>query len=566
MNAVLLTLILFTAQESSPFGAEDYIERYFDTYPSRATAAGRHDLDSRLEDLSAERRAAWIAFNWASAESFRKQLADPGLAEDDRFDAELLLRQAERELMGYVTLRRPERDPLFWTGQLTNSTVFLLVRDDLPLAERLASAAARVRLLPRLAKQAREALASSDPSRISPELCSVASRQVRGSARFYAEGFAEAAVDEKQRDQLHEAGRQGSDALDELADFLDALAEKATGSPRLGKHYPALFKLATGIDEDVDALLKRAEADLVAKRAETAEYGRSVWPEIFPETAPPKDDVALVRRLFDRIAEDRTPSTEAFIRQYKQLVAEATDMVRRKGMITLPEPLTVYVDRSPSYFVGQAVGGVYPAGPYAPEADTLLFLPTPPDGLPEEQLTAFFRDFNDHFNRMITPHEIVPGHYLQLKLAAHHPRKVRALFADGVYVEGWGTFCERLMLDEGWGGPLERLAHLKKQLENIARTVVDIRVHTRGMTRDAVLKYVKEEALQDDQFASNMWARSIRSAPQLTTYYLGFDQVWGLYEDVRKVRGEEFELRAFMDGMMEMGPVPVRHYRKRMLP
>jgi uncharacterized protein (DUF885 family) len=107
---------------------------------------------------------------------------------------------------------------------------------------------------------------------------------------------------------------------------------------------------------------------------------------------------------------------------------------------------------------------------------------------------------------------------------------------------------------------------LKKQLENIARTVVDIRVHTRGMTRDEVISFVKEEALQDDRFASNMWARSIRSAPQLTSYYLGFNQVWSLYEDVKAARGEDFELRAFMDGMMEMGPVAVRHYRERMLP
>jgi uncharacterized protein (DUF885 family) len=35
---------------------------------------------------------------------------------------------------------------------------------------------------------------------------------------------------------------------------------------------------------------------------------------------------------------------------------------------------------------------------------------------------------------------------------------------------------------------------------------------------------------------------------------------------VRAAKGESFDLRAFMDGMMEMGPVPVAHYRKRMLP
>lgn len=565
MTTLILTLALLAAPEPS-IGAEDYLERYFATFPSRATAAGRHDLDRQLEDLSPKRRADWVAFNRRAAASFKAAFADEALGQDDRLDAELLLRHAELELMSYETLRRPERDPLFWTGLVSNATVFLLVRDDLPLEERLESAAARARRLPRLARQAREALSSTDPSEIAPELCRTASSQVRGSARFYAEGFADAADGAKLHDRLRSAGKKASAALGELADFLDELAGRAVGSPRLGDRYAPLFKLATGIDAPVDALLARAEADLGKKRAEVADYGRGIWDEVFPDSEPPADDRALVARLFDRIAEDRAPSTEAFVEQYKTLVAEATRFVRERGMITLPEPLTVHVDRSPSFFVGQAVGGVYAAGPYAPDADTLLFLPTPPEGLPAEDLAAFFRDFNDHFNRMITPHEIVPGHYLQLKLAARHPRKVRALFADGVYVEGWGTFCERLLLDEGWGGPLERLAHLKKQLENIARTVVDIRVHTRGMTREEVLRYVKVEALQDDRFASNMWARSIRSAPQLTTYYLGFHQVWSLYEDVKAARGEEFELRDFMDGMMEMGPVAVRHYRERMLP
>ena len=166
---------------------------------------------------------------------------------------------------------------------------------------------------------------------------------------------------------------------------------------------------------------------------------------------------------------------------------------------------------------------------------------------------------------MITPHEMVPGHYTQLKIAARQPHKVRSLFADGVYTEGWGTFCERLMLDLGWGDPLDRLAHLKKQLENTARTIVDIRVHTQGMERDEVIRFVKEKALQDDQFARNMWVRSITSAPQITSYWLGYDQVMGLYEDVKAAQGDGFVLKDFMDGMMAMGPVPVRHYREVLL-
>jgi uncharacterized protein (DUF885 family) len=213
--------------------------------------------------------------------------------------------------------------------------------------------------------------------------------------------------------------------------------------------------------------------------------------------------------------------------------------------------------------VGQSFGGVYPAGPYSPEAKTILFLPVPPPDATPEQREAFFRDFNRPFSRMIVPHELIPGHYVQLKYAAHHPHKVRAVFPDPVYLEGWGTFCERLLLDQGWGSALPRLAHLKKQLENIARTIVDIRVHTGNMSREELVRFVKEEALQGNQLANNMWTRTLTSSPQITTYYLGYAKVTEVYNTVRTAEGDKFDLCRFMDGMMELGPIRLEHYLER---
>lgn len=547
---------------------EEYLDRYFETFPTLATAAGRHDFDDRLEDLDRDARLRWIDYNRQIAERGTRLLTAGGDPENS-FDLELLVREARRQAFELGVVRRPERDPLYWTAIAGNATVFLLVRDDRPLGDRLRDATSRVRSLPRLLDQAREALAGTAPDQIAAEHCTIAARQADASATFYRDGFALAAEGPDRAEARQKAAQAGSlaaEALEEFAGFLRDLEARATGSPRLGDLYPEAFRIGTGIDDPIEEVLARAEVALVAKRAETAEFGRSVWDRFFASETAPEDDAALVERMFDRVAQDRARTVEDFIGQYRDLIQDSIDMVREREIVTLPEPLTLYVDRSPSFFVGQSVGGVYPAGPYEPEADTLLFLPTPSDSATPEQRDAFFRDFNDHFNVMITPHEVIPGHYLQLKYAARHPRKVRALFGDGVYLEGWGTFSERLMLDLGWGGPLDRLAHLKKQMENIARTIVDIRVHTREMSRDEVLRFVQEEALQDRQFAGNMWTRSITSAPQLTTYYLGYEQVWGLYDDVVKARGDSFVLREFMDGMMVLGPVPVRHYRARMLP
>ncbi len=163
---------------------------------------------------------------------------------------------------------------------------------------------------------------------------------------------------------------------------------------------------------------------------------------------------------------------------------------------------------------------------------------------------------------MITPHETVPGHAAQMTVAAHLPYKVRAIFGNGPYVEGWGSFSERIMLDQGWGDGLARVAHLKKQLENIARVVVDISVHTQGWTQEQAAAFVRDEALQNEQFAGNMWNRTLRWPTQITTYWVGYQQIWELYEEARQKKGDQFKLKEFVDGMMKLGPMPVPFYRK----
>ena len=81
-----------------------------------------------------------------------------------------------------------------------------------------------------------------------------------------------------------------------------------------------------------------------------------------------------------------------------------------------------------------------------------------------------------------------------------------------------------------------------------------------------MIRFVKDEALQDEQFASNMWRRAITSSPQLTTYHLGFAQQLALYEDLAKAKGKGARVSEITDRMLELGPVPVARYRERFLP
>ncbi len=233
-----------------------YLGRYFDMYPSQATAAGLHDLDTALEDFSPRRISEWIDFNRQSAQVIGTALVGD-LSPDDALDAELVLRAMNEQFHRFETLRAPERNPLWWTDTIANANVFLLVRHDLPQNERLDRAVKRAENLPRLARQAEQILGRTDPVDIAPELARLAAGQARSTAVFYRLGFP--AVDPG-RDDLKPAGEAAATAIEHLADFLDDLATHATGSPLLGDQYEETFRLGTGITTPVNEILHQAEA------------------------------------------------------------------------------------------------------------------------------------------------------------------------------------------------------------------------------------------------------------------------------------------------------------------
>jgi len=246
-----VTLLVLAACLASPVAVptlvETYIERYFRTFPTRATEAGRHDLDTELPDLSAARIAVWLRFNQETRASLQAALAG-AVASEDRLDAHVLLAQIEREIHDLHVLQRPRRDPLYWTSLIASATVFLLARDDRPLALRLTGACARARLLPRLAAQARQALGGTPVDRIAREPARIAAAQARASAAFYRDGFPTAGAGTAATDVAtpRRDGETAAKGLDELAAFLEALAARATGTPRLGADLPRRSGSAPG--------------------------------------------------------------------------------------------------------------------------------------------------------------------------------------------------------------------------------------------------------------------------------------------------------------------------------
>ena len=263
---------------------------------------------------------------------------------------------------------------------------------------------------------------------------------------------------------------------------------------------------------------------------------------------------------------DREDKRQDFLRVFREETAASVEFVVKQDFATVPSNRSVIVDLLPPHSPLARIGGVFPPGPFDPDAKTLLYLPSIPDEAPEDEKDGFYRSFNNHFNRMIIAHEIFPGHAMQFIVGLLHASEVRALFANPYYTEGWASFSEILMLEAGWGNgnKLTRLAHLRKRLENATRAYISVMVHTQGWSRQKVIEFASTRGLLPAQFANNLWDRvsGLYMSLQLTSYFVGFHVFEALWQEEKQRLGDGFVQRDFVDSVLETGSVPMSALRE----
>jgi uncharacterized protein (DUF885 family) len=147
-----------------------------------------------------------------------------------------------------------------------------------------------------------------------------------------------------------------------------------------------------------------------------------------------------------------------------------------------------------------------------------------------------FREDNARMLRLLTIHEAVPGHYLQGVYANRCPSIARALFGSGVFAEGWAVYVTQVMMDVGYGAddPALMLTHWKYYLRCVVNALIDVGIHTAGMTEDTALALMIEGAFQEDAQARAKYNRARLSSTQLSTYFVGSLAFWDLEDEVRR--------------------------------
>ena len=130
------------------------------------------------------------------------------------------------------------------------------------------------------------------------------------------------------------------------------------------------------------------------------------------------------------------------------------------------------------------VGGFNPAPALEPQLGRLL-LGHADSRRPgrRTRVDSKLREYNFYKLKLLTIHEAMPGHYVQLEIANDVAAASRAaccasVFGNGPYIEGWGQYSTQMMLDEGFlnHSPELALTFAKEELRVIANAILDVRL------------------------------------------------------------------------------------------
>jgi uncharacterized protein (DUF885 family) len=537
--------------------------------PTGGTTLGDHRFDNALDDVSAAGRARSLAHDKALLGALG-QIDRKALTPESQVDAALLDNALRYDIWQIEVLRDWSWDPQIYNGIAGGALYGLAARDFAPWPQRLKAATARMEAMPAFLAQAR---AQIIPARV-PAIYATTVAKRNGGVVDIAETMLAPHADTlsaPDRARFTAALATLKAAIATHQKWLDTvLVPQAKGELRLGaKLYDQKVAFALVSNLTRQEIKARATAAVIETRAQMYTLARQVLTgkpdaSALPDQPSAAQQQAAIEAALALTYRER-PARDGVMAKANATLAQATAFVRAKGLVSMPDT-PVKIITMPKFQQGAAVAYCDSPGALEQRLDTLYAISPIPDDWSDAQATSFLSEYNDYMIQDVSIHEAMPGHYLQIAHANQNHSVLRAVLSSGPFVEGWAVYAEGMMADAGYmgGNPLFKLTILKMRLRSITNSLLDIGIHTEGMTRDQAMDLMMKGAFQQEREAAGKWTRASLGSTQLLSYFTGYTEHMAMREEAKRRLGAKFDLKTYNDAVLAHGSPPARFVRELM--
>ena len=544
---------------------EEYIRGYLAARPLHATALGFHEYDGRINEHT---RLA-IDAELARLRRFDDRLKKFDLAKlSPRSGIDLRLVQAaiKKDLFFMQELAIYEHNPMSYANAIDVGVY--IKRKYTPIEDRVRSIIVVENQAPNIMIAAKTNLAEVLPK---PHV-ELAIQIARGASEFLKKDLIEGLTDlkdENLRAAFMQSNRRAAAALADYAAWLEKeKLPKARPEFAIGEEKYQRFLAETElIDLPAAKILELGLAELKKEQ------------EIFAEAARKIDETRPAPVVYKQIQSDH-PTAENLIPEMAKRLDAVRKFVTDRKLVTIPSEVRPQVKTTPQDRRAVSFASMDIPGPFEKRANEAYYYLTPPENdWPDEQKEEWLTLFNFYMGDLFSVHEAYPGHYVQsLHLNASKATKAEKIFGATSFIEGWAHYCEKMMIDEGFGAPAGpkpseddvqraakyRMVQAQAALVRICRLCVSIRMHTQDMSVEDATKFFQENCYYEEKPARAEAMRGTFDIDYLN-YTLGKLEILKLRSDYQAQEGDKFSLKKFHDEVLNHGMLPIRLLREVML-
>ena len=157
-------------------------------------------------------------------------------------------------------------------------------------------------------------------------------------------------------------------------------------------------------------------------------------------------------------------------------------------------------------------------------------------------------------------HEAIPGHHFQIALQQELKGipAFRRFGGQTAYIEGWGLYAESLGKALGvYESPYDYFGRLQNELWRAIRLVTDTGLHSKGWSREQVIKYMLDNSAESETQATAEAERYIAWPSQATAYKIGELKIQELKKRAQAQLGDKFDPREFHAEVLKDGSLPL---------
>ena len=234
--------------------------------------------------------------------------------------------------------------------------------------------------------------------------------------------------------------------------------------------------------------------------------------------------------------------------QQDELVAriarEATDFVKRRDLVTVPRLC------EESWGLTMISPETLKTIPYAAYNGRQMMVAYANGEMKQDDKLMVMRGNNRHFTRLVIPHELIPGHHLQIYYASRGPERP---FSTPFYVEGWALYWELRLWDLGWAQtPEDRIGMLFWRMTRSARVILTLKYHLGRMTPEEMVTFLVDRVGHEKLGARSEVRRFIQAEPLYQVGYLiGGRQILALHDEM--AGPGKLSERQFHDAVLQAG-------------